>query len=295
MSDGLTPDEIKFFETGDASVLGLSGDAPAPASAPVESPAPSPVPEPAPAPPPPPVEDIRAQQLAQEQAYRAQLEAQLRAINERLEQAAKPPPPPPKVAPDPAQDPYGHLMHEINSIKEALTGISQRTEAEQQQYAQQQQFLALKTKVETARNDFMKNTPDFQEAYQHLRNARAQDYRDVGIAEERIPEALLTDELAVSQNALKQGKNPAEVVYNMAKRYGYTPKAAAPAAVDPAKRVEQIIAGQKAADVPPRGAPTGEITLSSLKDASEADLNKVALDDKLWSKIVGGGKNDIFG
>jgi len=56
-----------------------------------------------------------------------------------------------------------------------------------------------------------------------------------------------------------------------------------------------LAAGQAAAATPQRGAPVAEQpTLASLKDAGDAELNKVALDDKLWRQILGGGQPDIF-
>lgn len=290
MSDGLTPEEIKFFETGDASVLALSDDAPAPAPETVVETAAEPTPIPSPA----PVDTGLAAQQEADRAFRAQLEAQLQQINARLERAAAPPPKAPDLVPDLEKDPYGHLMHKIQSIENALLGMHQRTEQTQQQAVQQQQFAALKAQVTSERDSFSAKTPDFSDAYQHLRNARAADLRDVGVPEHKIAEALLTDELAVAQNAMAQGRNSAEVIYNMAKRYGYVPRLAAPSPANPVARVAQIIEGQKAADTVPKAAASGELSLAALKDASDADLNKVAMDDKLWRQVMGGGQSDIF-
>jgi len=290
--DGLTPEEIKFFETGDASVL---QPAPAPAEpTPVEAPPPAPEPAPAPAPA-PATEGSQAdfqRLLLEEQRRFMELEQRLAQIQERL----APPAPAPPPVPDIDTNPFGHLMHKIDSIAEELQTLRNGAVKQEQVSEQQQQFNALKSAIQTAKSEFVKTAPDFDSAYQHLRAQRAEDLRDSGVPEAKIAEALLMDELQVSQVALQQRKNPAEVIYKMAKRYGYQGKPPAPAAAAPTpeERIAQLQAGQQAAIAPSKGAADGTITLASLKEADDATLSKVASDPKLWNEIMGGGKKDIF-
>ena len=297
--DGLTPEEIAFFETGDASTLGLSAPpAPEPAPALEVAPlvvAPAPVEAPTPAVPGPAATPDLAAQLAAESAARAQLQRAIDALNAKVE-AAIPPAPPPPAAPDPATDPLGALMYKVNGIETALAQIQQSSQQTAQMTEQQRGLLDFKNQMNTLKTEFVKTTPDFDEAYGHLRAQRAADLADVGVPQDQIAMALMQDEIAVAQNAVRQGKNPAQVIYGMAKRYGYTPKAAAPAAPTPQEKVAQLAAGQQAAAAPQRGAPVAEqLTLSSLKDASDADLTRVASDDKAWRSIMGGQSDDIFG
>lgn len=293
-NDGLSAEEIKFFETGDASVLGLppaepaAGAAPATASIPeVEAPSPVAASVEAPAPDP---SALLAEQMAADRRQLLELQRTIAQLSEKL---TTPPAEAEPVPPDPTTQPYEALLHEMAELKKALAAQQQQTQQQTQMTQQQQQFMEFKTQINSAKAEFTKSAPDFDAAYAHLRAQRAADLADVGVPQEQIAQALLQDELAVAQNAVRQGKNPAQVIYNMAKRYGYSPKAVAPT---PQEKVAQLAAGQQAAAAPQRGAPVAELpTAASLKDASDADLARVAADDKLWRSVMGGQSDDIFG
>lgn len=324
MPPELTPDEVKFFETGELpdALAAEHGLAPAPSPAPVDTPSPAPAPAPTPAPAPNPaptpnppsfpgtpapqsppaqapapsaVNDLLAQQAQQEARARLALQQQIADLTARIDQATKPAAP---AAPDPQTDPLGAMMHQLNNLNEQLQALQQQQVQQQQLTQQEAEFNAFVTEVKTQRDLFQKTTPDFTDAYQHLRNARAADLRDVGVPEDRIAQTLLQDELAVAYNAKQQGKNPAEVMYNMAKRYGYAPKAAAPApapaAPDLSQRIAQLQQGQAAAINIPRTDGTQALTFEGLKDASGRDLDALVTNDAEWSRLVGGQSDDIF-
>lgn len=86
-------------------------------------------------------------------------------------------------------------------------------------------------------------------------------------------------------------------MYAMAKRYGYAPSktTTVPTPVlTPEQRMAALKAGQGAARLPAKAGADSQLTLDGLKDAGDADLNALILDDKAWAKIVGGRSNDIF-
>jgi hypothetical protein len=100
--------------------------------------------------------------------------------------------------------------------------------------------------------------------------------------------------------ARQRGQNPAEQMYQMAKRYGYAAQACRPCRLDPqaaaAAQVARLQNGQFAARQPQHAAPTGEtLSLATLKDAGQADLDRVIMNPELWDTIVGGrAAGDIF-
>lgn len=289
----LTPQEAKFFETGDIADLELPvatpASAPEPAPMPEPAPVPAPVtPEPAPAPAHETPEAALQRILSREAAHREQLEQSLAKLQKQIEDVTKPPPAP---EPDAVKDPLGAMMHKLQRITEEVeslkTGMAKQTEQEQQAERMNEFVRGLRQ----VRDEFARQQPDFMDAYKHLRQARADDLRDVGVSEADIQRALLQDEMAVAHNAVAQGKNPAAVIYNMAKRYGYAPKAPA---TTPADRIAALAKGTAAAVAPPRADAAEELTLDGLKDAGDADLDKLVQDEKLWGRLVGGGRPDIF-
>lgn len=304
----LTPAEIKFFETGElpaeleaeAAAAAAAANpepaptpapAPAPAPAPIESPAPAPAPalDDTPAPEPDSLVELRAQ-LEASRRTQAQIEANLRALTENLK-----PQPQPEPEPDPVKDPLGALMYKLNAVNQQVQELQQNLSQQQQRQVADQEFTQFVSAVKAQKIEFAKTQTDFDSAYQHLRGVRAADLRDMGLDNRQVEEALLRDEIALSLRAQQEGKNAAQVIYNMAKRYGYQARAAAPApAPAPAQKIEQLAKGVSAADDVPRAGLGGELTLDSLKDAGDADLNKLVQNDQLWNRIVGNDADTLF-
>lgn len=297
----LTPAEAQFFATGElppelATQVAEPADAFAPAPAPAAAPAPSPAPAPAPSPAaaaPDPAAELKLQ-LESERARLRQMEVNFSRLAERaghVPEAAAPAP----VAPDPLNDPLGALMHQLKLVTDNVTAMQQKFDTQATQTAQQQQFVDFQQNIVGLRNEFTKTTPDFPQAYAHLRAQRSEDLRDLGIPESRLAEALLHDEIAATQTAISQGKNPAQVIYNMAKRSGYVAKAAPQGAPQTAEeKIAAIKAGTAADPVIQRADSTQQLTFEGLKDASDSDLNKMVQDNKQWANLVGNIKNDIF-
>lgn len=281
----LTPDEIAFFATGElpatlaAEVAEPAVAAPAPAPATAEPAVPPATPD--------AVADLRSQ-LAAERSRMAALEANYQRL---AEQGRTPAPALAPQEPNIADDPLGAMFHKLNKVTDTVTKLEGSLTQQQQVAQQQQQFVDFQRQLQTLRDDFTKTTPDFQAAYAHLRTTRMDDLRDIGIPESRIAEALLHDEIAASQNAIAQGKNPAQVIYNMAKRAGYTAKAVPQ---DAAAKLAAIAAGTAADVAPGKADSTQQLTFSGLKDASESDLNKLVQDPTQWAKLVGNTNNSIF-
>lgn len=277
----LSPAEIAFFATGELPAE-LAAPAPAPAAVdPVAAPAPAPAT-------PDPAAEL-AQQLEADRRRAVALEASIARLSEKI--SAPPPPAPAPAPPNPQTDPLGSMMHQLAQVTKAVDTLQQNLTQQTQQAAQSAEFTQFATNLQNVRNEFTKATPDFPDAYKHLRTARADDYRDVGVPEDQIARALLQDEIAVAQNAIAQGKNPAQVIYNMAKRYGYAAKAA-PAT--PADKIAALNAGADAGAALPRAGAESALTLAGLKDAGDSDLNKLVQDDKQWARLVGNRTNDIF-
>lgn len=299
----LTAAESKFFETGELPPE-LAAEQTPPAtpaepdlftSAPVD-PAPTetagdttPTTPTAPATPDPFLSNLQ-RQLVEAESRRLAAEQRLNDLMAQLQQAQTQ-----QAAPDPTIDPFGHLQHQVSSISTAIQTLQQSMAQQDQQNALTQQLNSFVGQVREMRDAFSRTVPDFNDAYAHVRNMRMNDLRDAGIAEHMLPAALLQDEMTVAQTAIQSGRNPAQVIYDMAKRHGYTPKAAAAAtAAAPATKVAQLIAGQAAAKNLPRAGADVAFSLETLKDASESDLNKLVQSDDLWNKTFGGHGNDIF-
>jgi uncharacterized phage infection (PIP) family protein YhgE len=297
----LSPEEQRFFETGDASaltagtpapapapdatpaLLDLSGlgNAPAPAPAPIAAPAPSaaPVAAPAASPAQPEVVDILRQTLVDTQRQLAELQAT---------RTTAAPTPAPDPGPNPAEDPLGALMHQIKTVQEEVKALHAVHAQTTEQQTQVQRFQAFQQQVLGLRAEFEKTHADFNDAYTHLRSVRAADLSTFGLTQQQVNETLFREEVALSEKAVREARNPAEILYEMSKRHGYTPKAAPPPAGGP--DAAAIARAQAAARTLPPSTPSGgevELTAEGLRQASDADINKLVLNDAQWKKLTG--------
>lgn len=305
---GLSPEEQRFFETGDTSVLShdyappdvIPDPPPAPAidTAPA-APAPaSPDAAPAVEPPQPPQPDYQRLMAEQQAAF----QRQLAEMQRQFQQALQPPAPPP---PDEFTDPLGAQLYKLNNLSREMDSLKATITQQQQQADAQRQLQQFVEGVKSDKAAFTATTPDFPKAYEHIRAVRTEDLRAAGCPEDQIAQVMLNDELQLAAVARQRGLNPAQQIYETAKRYGYQPQAAqAPAAApaqaaakpqDPNAHVQRLANGQFAARQPGKAPPVTEMTLESLKDASPNDIDKVVGDDRMWAQVVGGiPGGDIF-
>jgi len=276
----LTADELKFFQTGELPpelIPPPVAAEPAVAEPPTAEPPPAAAPTTAPAP------DYQQALAAANQRYAA-VEQQLTTLTQQLNNLNQQPA---TVEPDPATDPVGAITHKLNALQAELGAIKQQS----LQTTQQQTFTAFVDNIKSLRTEFATTTPDFDDAYKHLRTIRTDDLRSLGISEADIPQALLNEEISLAQSALKQGQNPAKLIYDLAKRHGFSAKPAVPVVappIAPASKIAALKAGAEAAKTAPRAAADPNLTLDSLRDAGNDDLDKLVSDDDQWYKLVGG-------
>lgn len=133
----------------------------------------------------------------------------------------------PGEEPDPEADPYGWINWRAQ--KDRYDSHQQETQRTQQT----EQQLAVQHVLQTAARgvqEFTATTPDYQTARLFVWNQRGPELMELGYSQEQAIAMLEQDELRIADGALRSGKNPAEVMYKLAKIRGYIP----PTGDDPA-------------------------------------------------------------
>lgn len=201
---------------------------PEPEPAPAE---PEPKPEPAPESPTPPEGFVPHGALHQERERRKALEqriAELEAASKQTQPAAEP------DMPDPIMDPKGFAEWQRGQFdaQQKRWRDQEQAQIEQQQRQHRQQIAAQ------YEQQFMQQTPDYADAVKHLHQSRLTELRMYGMTDEQISATIAQDANSLLDAAMQQGRNPAEVLYQIAKQRGWNTPAAAPApAVDPAAQI----------------------------------------------------------
>lgn len=192
--------------------------------------------------------------------------------------------------PDPEVDIFGYVKWQAEKIKQL--------ETEHQTQARQRENARLATEVQSFyRNDamaFVKETPDFADAYQYVAQSYAQELRAKGLNDQQIQAQLMAEESAIAYQSMVQKQSPSKVIYEMAKARGWTPKGAAPSNGQPAaqQKIANIQQAQKVtATLSGAGSSGGEgLTAEALANMSEEEFAAVSakLGKNKMRQLLGG-------
>jgi len=175
--------------------------------------------------------------------------------------------------PDAATDPLGALAHALNKIASLEQTVQQsakrQTEAEKAA-AERSSEVALRNAYQNDAIRYVKETPEFADAYRFLIQQRHSEFEAMGVTDIGERNNLIAqEERALVAQSIGSKRSPAQMLHNLAKARGF--KAAAPQP-DPVQKIEQIARGQKTAGASLSGAggSAGEgLTASALADMDE--------------------------
>jgi len=177
------------------------------------------------------------------------------------------------------EDPIGYLKREQDELRQMTE--QERTQAQQQQRAAQQ-LQAFVDEVDRKKQEFIQQAPDYYDAYRHLQEQKVAEYQAIGMTDpQEIQQRLGIEAMALSQRALQSGKNPAEVVYELSKRYGYKRAQEQKPADTLQSQVDKLEKGQKASQTLSGTSSALEenpLNLANVSTMSDDDF------DKLWGE-----------
>jgi hypothetical protein len=218
-------------------------------------------------------ERAKRREAAQREAgLRQELEAIRRQQLEILQRQQQPAPPP-----DAATDPLGALVHNQAQTQQRLDQIALQNWNNQQAAAQRQQYESFVSEVRTKAEAFVQEQPDANDGISFLKNGRVAEYKAMGMTTQEAQQRMLHDEWQLSQWALQNGENPAQVAYNMAIARGY---------VAPEKKLDMQARGQNASMPHAGGGKSGGTpSLETLLKMDSKEFAKATSGDN-WAKLM---------
>jgi len=134
----------------------------------------------------------------------------------------------PDPAPDKDEDPFGYLQWENRQLRKEVDGVKQTTGQMTEQQKAQQEVATFINTYRAKGEEFAARTPDFQDAYEFLREDRLAFYEGLypEMTQDDIIRTVNNEELNLARQFLENGINPAERFYNVAKSRGYKPTSA---------------------------------------------------------------------
>jgi hypothetical protein len=223
-------------------------------------------------------DEDRRKWAATEARLAERLDIMARAIN-RDQQPTQP-------APSFDDDPIAATVHGFQQTGETVKAL--QAKLDQIEKGQQADHLErqMTSAAVAAEQQFKTSAPDYDSAIEHLVNARGRELAALGYQGQQILEIMHGERKQVLQQSLQSGRNPAQVLYELAKVRGYAPKAAAPTGE---QKLDTLAAGNKAASGIDNvaGRQTKSISLQSLIEMDDDEFYKLSSSPKAFRRLFG--------
>lgn len=178
--------------------------------------------------------------------------------------------------PSAEEDPVGHLTATQNIMMSYILDQHQKNQQQQQHRQESAQLNRMVYDYKTEAAQYARKTPDFNNAYEFFVQKKQEEYQERGYTPEEAHEMLIEDEIDIVARAKSQGQNPAERVYNVARKYGYQPQRSS------LDRVEKGMKSNRSLGSVSNEGRTGTMTLEQL---ASMDTNDPRF-DKYWKKLI---------
>lgn len=163
---------------------------------------------------------------AERDTYKEKYEQDINTLKEQimeLRSQAKQP-----EAPNPDDDPVAYLQHtqeqKLNEVNSKFSELQAKLDEKDQTSQQTEQINQLKTYLGQYEDSFKAQTPDYYDALNHMRQKQVQYLQTKGYDQNSAAQYILNQEFEKAVQLMGVGYNPAQLIYEEAKRdYGYTP------------------------------------------------------------------------
>lgn len=193
---------------------------------------------------------------------------------QRMERANAEPEP---VAPDFDEDPAGNLQFQQEQLRKQQEQMQKAMQQQQQQNAYQARANALRDRYMQSQAALSQQHPDYQARVQALENQRIAFHESLGFSREQAQARTSQEAWGIIQDAIQNGKDPAQAIYQMAQASTPQPQAA-PADEPGRKRGTVTSIGSRGA------APKGKMTAARLLAMSDDEFAQATSGDK-WRKL----------
>lgn len=136
--------------------------------------------------------------------------------------------------PDFLEDPKGYVDANVKKTAAEVKALREENERRGQEQQQQREVQQILSGVQQHEQVFLKATPDYHQAVDHIRSVRASQLQMLypQATPQQIAQQISNEEITAAAQVLRGGGNPAEFAYNYAKTVGYQPKGAAQSTQD---------------------------------------------------------------
>ena len=186
--------------------------------------------------------------------------------------------------PDPNEDVIGA----VDALRRTTLAERQERERQMELYNQSQQETQLQDEVRrrsiTQVEEYKKEHPEYDSAFQHLRQSRVSFYENLGYSPADINQVLAQEEFNIAHQLVANERSVPEAVIGLARAAGWQP----PSQQEGVDKVKRVAQGQKQAKtLSGGGAPESEKNLKWMAALSDDEFR--ALPDEDFRRIMEGG------
>jgi hypothetical protein len=214
--------------------------------------------------------------LHEERERRKELQRKMEAMEKRwgelVEKIGKPAPQP---APDPSQDFAGYTIHQFQQVQQQQQALGQKVQSFEEWQKNQAEEGRFQQAYFQAAQDYAANQKDFPQAYGHWLKSRLEELTDAGYTRDQAIQIRTAEEKAMVMKAFEDGVNPAQRIYTVAQRRGYTIPSVPEVqpAVDQAAKLKQIAEAQRATPALGGGGMKPKLTLQGIAQMSDEEFS----------------------
>jgi hypothetical protein len=216
--------------------------------------------------------------LQAERKARRDLEARLAALEEKTP-ANKPNAETVDITKiDVTEDPIAALKALQQLAHQLQEGERLTTEQQKAQNKANKELQDLQSWAGEQEEEFREDFPDYDDASKHFAETRAQELKDEGLTAQEVRNQLGQELAQITRRAQTTGKNPAEIVYKLAKNRGFGKS-------EVGKTLDKVRAGQEQSSR--LSSPGGSVDTGPLTYAKVANLKGAAF-DKAFEQLRAG-------
>jgi len=227
------------------------------------------------------------ERLEQAEAARQAMAERLAKLEGRAEATPKPAEQPALEDQEPDADlyPEDHARWELRQLKKEIEDVKKFKQQQEQVSTFQREVAG----VQALEGQFKATAPDYDDAVQFLveKEKRMKRLLNPQATDAQLEAQIQAEKVSLFKQILAAGKNPAEMVYEIAKQDGWQPKGKQ-AAATPKPSLNKLADNQRRAASIIGGTPaesSGKVTSDQLFSMSMQDLMKKP--DTFWKEVEG--------
>jgi chromosome segregation ATPase len=176
-------------------------------------------------------------------------------------------------------DPANFLKQRVDELDQKHQNLlNQSQQANQEALAFNNEMNAIRSQT----SQYAQKNPDYNERFNFVQNRRMKEFELLGVPQEQWQTQLENESIQLARVAMQQGRNPAELLSELASHWGYQGQTApeSPNQETNEQNLTRLEQGQKAASTLSSGGQSDDSLLKRIENMSDKEF------DDYWNKSI---------